>query len=114
MDERKQVFRGQRLKEVRERRGFTQDDLQSRLGFGNTQIHRYETGKSEPSPEALVKLSKELNVTADYLLGLVDNPNEYLTDEPLTPGEARLIALIRSQDTIGSVRAVTDLLAEHK
>lgn len=112
--ERKRIFRGDRLREVREAQNLSQDDLSVRLGLGGAQMHRYETGKSDPSPEVMVRLAKELNVTTDYLLGLSDDPTTQIQEQDLTPAEARLISLLRRNDPIGSVQAVTDILAKQR
>ena len=76
MAERKRVFRGDRLSSIRKTRQFTQDELADRLELGHSQLNKYENGKSDPSPEIIVRLATELNVTADWLLGLVDEPDQ--------------------------------------
>jgi transcriptional regulator with XRE-family HTH domain len=92
------VFRGERLKEVRESRGLSQTDLEQLTGISNMQISRYESGKSEPTPEVIVKLANNLSITTDYLLGLVANPEDHLELQDLSPTEARLLAAFRRGD----------------
>lgn len=92
------VFRGERLKEMRERRGLSQTDLEQIAGISNMQISRYESGKSEPTPEVIVKLANGLNVTTDYLLGLVSKPEEHIEIQDLSPIEARLLDAFRRGD----------------
>ena len=96
--ERKRIFRGDRLREIRERRGLTQEDLNKRLGFGAVQVHKYETGKSDPSPDVLIRLVKELEVSSDWLLGLVDSPNETVEESTLSPLEYKLLSAYRRGD----------------
>lgn len=98
MAERKRIFRGDRLKLIRENRGLTQDDLNTRLGFGPAQIYRYETGKADPSSEILVRIARELEVTTDWLLGLVDTPNELLQEKDLSSAERKLLSAFRRGD----------------
>ena len=100
MPDRKKIFRGDRLREIREKRNLTQDDLNSRLGFGGTQVYRYETGKADPSPEILVRLARELEVTVDYLLGLVDAPSAHLEESELSSIERKLLSAFRRGDFI--------------
>lgn len=95
MTDRKRVFRGDRLKTIRETRNLTQDELAARLGFGQSQMTKYENGKSEPTPEIIVRLARELEVTSDWLLGLVNKPNERLQEEDLTPDERKLLSAFR-------------------
>lgn len=117
MTDRKKIFRGDRLREIRERRNLTQDDLNNRLGFGGTQVYRYETGKADPSPEVLVRLARELEVTTDWLLGLVDAPGEHLQEEDLAPDERKLLSAFRRGDWREGMKifsqAETDVEPEH-
>ena len=108
---RKQVFRGDRLKVIRETRNLTQDDVAQRTEMTNVQVYRYETGKAEPSPEVMVRLALALEVTTDYLLGLVDRPNDYLTPKDLTPDELRLLSAFRRKDAVDGMRVFANHLA---
>ncbi|MCP4135416.1 MAG: helix-turn-helix transcriptional regulator [bacterium] len=47
---------------------WTQKDLADRIDSDQTQISAYERGDSIPSTNVVIKLSKTLNVTTDYLL----------------------------------------------
>ena len=69
---------GRRLKKVREERDLTQEDLAKKVGAKSAVlISHYETGaRKTPSVENLVKLANALAVSADYLLGRVDIPDE--------------------------------------
>jgi len=63
-----------RLKELREELGFKQSDLAEQLGLGSAAVSKYENGVSQPDIESLVKIAAMFRVSADYLLGLSDNP----------------------------------------
>lgn len=105
---RKRVFRGDRLRQIREKRGMTQDELGEQLGFGQSQMNKYETGKSEPTPEVITRLATELQVTADYLLGLVEKPDERLRERDLTPDEQRLLTAFRRGDLQQALRILAE------
>ncbi len=65
-----------RLKDIRELRGFTQEDLASILGVTRPTISGYETKGTQPDYEKLIKISSTLNVSIDYLLvGSKDLPD---------------------------------------
>jgi len=98
MATRNRVFRGDRLKEVRDSRQMSQEDLGRASDVASMQIYRYENGKVEPTPDIVVKLASALEVTTDYLLGLVDTPHEYLTVQELSPDERRLLSAYRRGD----------------
>lgn len=82
---------GDRMKAARERIGMTQEDLAARIGKAQTHIWRYEAGKVNPSSEVLARIAEELEVSSDYLLGLVDEPHQNVTEEPLSPMQRRLL-----------------------
>ena len=59
----------ERLKELRKQAHLTQVELAKRLGIGQSSYADWERGKKKPTQENLVKLSKILYVSVDYLLG---------------------------------------------
>ncbi len=59
---------GARLKEAREARRATQQDLATLAGVETMQISRYERGLGLPAAETIVALATALKVTTDYLL----------------------------------------------
>ncbi len=54
---------GKRLKELREDKNYTQDELASIVNVHQTYIGKLETGKSNPSLLLIYKLTKALDVT---------------------------------------------------
>lgn len=69
----KNVF-SQRLRDTRKLNNFSQEQLANKLGATKTFISDLERGRRTTSFEKLFELSTFLNVSADYLLGLSDNP----------------------------------------
>ena len=59
---------GDRLKELRVQKKFSQTELADLVGLRYAHISRYENGGSRPSADMLMKLSKALHVSTDYLL----------------------------------------------
>ncbi len=53
---------------IRKEKDWSQKDLARATGLNWTMINRYENGRALPNGENLMKLSKALGVTADYLL----------------------------------------------
>ena len=56
------------IKELRRRKGWSQAELARRLHISPSAIGMYEQGRREPSVDTLVALSKEFDVTMDYLV----------------------------------------------
>ena len=57
-----------RLTDLRKNKGLTQQALANALGLHVTQVKRYESGTSQPSLDAIKKISKTLRVTTDSLI----------------------------------------------
>lgn len=66
-----------RLRDLREDRDLTQDELVQILDMHKTTYTNYEQGKREPPFELIIKLAKFYNVTIDYIAGLTNNPTPY-------------------------------------
>ena len=61
-----------RLKELRKEKGLTQRQLAALINKSETGLASWEQGLSEPNVNDLRLLCKIFEVSADYLLGLVD------------------------------------------
>jgi transcriptional regulator with XRE-family HTH domain len=83
------IFR-QRLREAREMRGYKQEKLADRAGMPATTIAHFEAGTRKPSFDSLRKLAIALEITTDYLLGRVDDPELAQAGDPLFRDVARL------------------------
>ena len=57
-----------RLKELRLKKGVTQQEVASAIGVSANNYARYERGERQPDYDTLKKKSKFYNVSTDYLL----------------------------------------------
>ena len=64
---------GIQLKECRKAKGMSQATLSRLLGVTQQAVGKWETGRSNPDPDMLVRLAEVLGTTTDYLLGLHKN-----------------------------------------
>jgi transcriptional regulator with XRE-family HTH domain len=71
----------QRLREMRIKRGYTQQYMADAIFVALRTYQCYETGTRRPSFDLLIRLADTLNISTDYLLGR----DEYL--KSLDPGE---------------------------
>ena len=107
----KTTILGKRLKEVREKRQWSQSELEDRSGIPSVMISQFETGvRKNPSAATLVKLANALAISMDYLLGRIDTP---------TPVGGPAGALLRTLEgasgtTIEAVTAVGKHLADQE
>lgn len=79
---------GDRIKELRLERGWSQQDLADRMDMNRVNISNYERGTINNMPsDALVKFSNVFDVSTDYLLGKSNNKsnsNQELSDQDFT------------------------------
>lgn len=59
----------QRLRDLRAKYDYTQNDLAEKIGVNKQTISQYERGVRKPDNDTLLSLSRVLGVTTDYLLG---------------------------------------------
>ena len=64
----------ERLKELRLANQKKQDELAELLDLSYSAYKRYEYGEREPTASTIVRMARYFNVSADYLLGLRDEP----------------------------------------
>ena len=83
----------EKIKALREARGWSQAELSRRLGITRNGVNSWEQGLSMPSPACLVDLAKVFGVSTDYLLGLDDVPRISVEGLP-APVVAHLSLLI--------------------
>lgn len=68
---------GNKIREIREKRGFTMDELADRLGTTKQTVSRYELGDRQANQDILFKLSDIFNVSIDFFFP----PKENTTNE---------------------------------
>ena len=64
-----------RIKDLREDKDLRQSDLAKATGIDQRTISNYETGKTNPDSDALIKLADFFNVSIDYLVGRIPFDN---------------------------------------
>lgn len=98
----------QRLKALREKHGYSEEDVANELGISQPAYRKYEKNGGVESAR-LKKLAVFYSVTSDYLLGIVDQPAERVEEEKLPAHERMWLRVLRS----GRVpRIIRDLLDE--
>ena len=65
---------GKRLKEIRKELNIKQYELANLLNVDNSMLSKYELGKYTIATTYLYQICKKYNISADYLLGKIDNP----------------------------------------
>ncbi len=63
---------GERIKELRIEKNWTQSDLAAQIQCNQQTVSRYEQEKIDLSTDVIIRLCHLFKVSADYLLGLED------------------------------------------
>lgn len=86
---------GNRIAQLRHKKGLSQAALGRKLGLSASAIGMYEQGRREPSISILILLAKEFGVTTDYLLtGSIKKTSAFSTgSESDTLNQAKAICI---------------------
>lgn len=120
----------ERVKNLRSKRGKTQDEIGKALGKSREAVSKYEKGEREPDLDALASFARYFNVSTDYILGITDNSNiladrlekylssgmyifeKYLQDESFIP-YLKLAAKIKDNNLeLGKIEKFVDNLVK--
>lgn len=102
----------ERLRKLREQKGFSQRELGRLCGFSATQIYKYENGQSDPTSDSLSVIADCLDVSADFLLGKTDDPRGHLGDNELNDDEQVVLNTFRREGWSGVVRLGVEHLSK--
>lgn len=66
------MIQGQRLRHLREAKQISRKQLAALIDIHESQLYKYEVGKTDTTTFTLVKLADHFQVSTDYLLGRTD------------------------------------------
>lgn len=89
---------GDRIIQLRKKRGLTRIELAETLGIPQTTLRNYEMNLREPKYELLIQIANEFQVSTDYLLGVTDDPEQKNSDmdESISEEDIKLAARLYS------------------
>lgn len=76
---------GERIEKTRITAGMTRAELAEACEINTKTLGTYERGSRNPAPDLIAKICEVLGVSADYLLGLTDQPDRPKADPDLKP-----------------------------
>jgi repressor LexA len=98
-----------RIKELRNKRDISQQDLADFFNISQQTISAYENGSREPDLDTLKKMSEYFNVTIDYLLGL---PDKMIKIIPILGKIRAGLPLLASENWEAEVEVAADINAD--
>lgn len=72
-----------RLKTARKAAGLTQQELSDALRVPVSTFRNWEQGHNAPSQDILIDIARTLDCSADFLLGLIDEPRHLDKPNPI-------------------------------
>ena len=94
---------GERLKELRKSKGWTQVQVAAKMGLTDSVISFYERQERAPSPEVLIKFAELYGVSTDYILGVEKIADQHLDVAGLSKREIAIlkefIEILRKKNT---------------
>ncbi|NUU75293.1 helix-turn-helix transcriptional regulator [Paenibacillus xylanilyticus] len=63
---------GNRIAELREKKGWTQEELSSTIGISRAALSHYEKNRRKPDLDTLSQLADIFHVSIDFILGRTD------------------------------------------
>lgn len=85
---------GERIRETRKEKNFSQTELAKKIDVSSQVMYAIEKNISNPTPEHLIKLSRCLEKTIDYLLTGKEDANK-AEDENISEAEKEIIQMVR-------------------
>lgn len=101
---------GEKLKELREKNGYTKKDVSISLEMPYTTYNNYETDAREAGSKTLKKIAKLYNVTIDYILG-VELPNDEIREMNNNPQLKELFDVAK-ESSKENVKLATKMLKQ--
>ncbi|MBE6889739.1 MAG: helix-turn-helix transcriptional regulator [Ruminococcaceae bacterium] len=84
------------LKELREKKNYTQEELGAMLNLTKNAISHYENNANQPSLDTIIKLADIFDVSIDYLLGRTPNNISYSKLTQKYIGKIRVTELLEN------------------
>ena len=94
-----------RLKELREGKKETQQQLSIILNVSQTMISRYELGIAYPDIETLIAIAQHYHVSVDYLLGVSESKLPYSKSD-LSTKEQEMLFLFKRLNSAQKDKAI--------
>lgn len=101
------MLQGNRLRQLRESKGYSRAKLAEIVGVGTSQIERHESGENDATGEVIARYAKCFGVNTDFLLGLTDNPAMNIS-QSLNVHEAAAVSAWRRGDRFEAIKVIVE------
>lgn len=77
----------ERLKQLRNAKGFSQKQFAQQLNVSASTVGMYEQGRRTPDSNTLARIADIMDCSTDYILGRVDDPEVKIIPKEMLPEE---------------------------
>ena len=105
---------GERIVYLREQQGISQKELAKQLGITAASLSRYENNIYDPKGNIIINLSKILNTSSDYLLGMTQDYRPISKPCTVTEQDLHVWELYRSLTPDAKLRVEERILTLHE
>jgi transcriptional regulator with XRE-family HTH domain len=106
------ALRTDRLKALRETRGWSQRELSRRCGLAENTISKYENGQVDPTASSLKLIADVFEVSIDYLVGITNDPRRNDSTNLNDVEEQQLLEIYRREGWPGVIRLGAERLSK--
>lgn len=110
--DRNSALRTDRLKALRQARGWSQRELSRRCNLAENMISKYENGLVDPATTSLKTIADALDVSTDYLVGITDNPDRKYSGDVMKRDERQLLETYRREGWPGVIHLGAERLSK--
>ncbi len=105
---------GNKVKQLRQEKGWSQDELAFHASIDGRQISRYENDKVTPSVDVVIKLAKAFDVSVDHLL--IDDAPKRPLHEPFSKLTEKIMHLenMSEEDETSLLHVLNAIEAKNK
>lgn len=100
------MLQGDRVRTLRLGKKYTHQELADLLNMNVRQIARYESGETDATGDAIVRIAEVFQVSTDYLLGRTNDPNPQYGLSDLTFAEHAVLDALRRSDHLAAIKAI--------
>jgi transcriptional regulator with XRE-family HTH domain len=106
---------GDKIKDVRKKRGFSQGELAEKVGISAVHMNRLEKGKFQPSIQVISKIAEVLEVSVDYLLNEESEalPEIKIKNKPLAE-RVKLMDTLDEEDQNALIQVIDSMLTKKR
>lgn len=105
---------GNKIKQLRQERSWSQDELAHHAGIDGRQISRYENNRVTPSVDVVIKLARAFDVSVDHLL--IDDVPKRPLHEPISKLAEKVLHLenMSEEDEASLLHVLNAIEAKNK